>query len=132
MANERDRAMAGPAIRRHISLSVVLLALGVGLVFASFFPIGQLATDHLWTTDDSIAYDRISLEYHRAALEPTPRAGRTDEESAEYLANLKRQFTAMQEQLQRARRQPPLWSRYLMWAGALLAAAGVLSHLREG
>lgn len=42
---------------------------------------------------------------------------------------MKQQIDVMKEKLDHAKKQPKLWSRYLLWAGILLAAAGGFGHL---
>jgi len=110
-------------------MNAVLVALGAVLIIASWTPLGRDASQAIWTNEDSAAYSRLRQEYHHTAYQSPERAGISAAEQEARQKKLKIQTDAMRKKLQHARQQPQRWSRYLLWSGALLAAAGGLSYL---
>ena len=117
-----------PPQQPTFSLDVVLLGLGVLVIVASFFPIGNLAAQSLWTKENSAAYDKVTQQYKRSTYQSADRTGLSEEEWQAQRVRMKQQIDAMNVRLKRARNQPKLWSQYLLWAGALLVAGGAVWH----
>jgi len=107
---------------------LVLVALGAVLIAASFFPVGYLASEVLWTDADSAAYDRLTTQYKRSAYQTAARAGVTDDEWQAQRERMKQKLDAMNAKLEQARSQPKLWSRCFFLSGALLTASGTIWH----
>jgi len=110
-------------------LNALFVALGTVLIIASWTPIGRNAAQATWTNEDSAAYSRLRQQHHRTAYQSPERAGISTAEQEARQEKLKIQTEAMRKKLQYARQQPQRWSRYLLWAGALLAAIGGLRQL---
>ncbi len=112
----------------HSWLPIVSLIAGALLIAASFFPIGRFASQSLWTVENSAKYDRVTQEYKRSAYQNPARTGLSKKENEARRERMKQQIDVMKERLEYAKNQPELWSRYFLWAGILLAAAGGLGH----
>ena len=115
----------------RFSWPVASLLLGLLLIASSFLPLSDFAARSAWTTQDTIAYDRLSLEYHRSAYQSPARVGLTKEEFAARQQELKQRFDAMRGKLEYARQRPDAWRRYLLGGGAALSFAGALGYLRQ-
>jgi len=111
-----------------VPLPLVMLILGVLLIAASFLPLGKWAAKSQWTTEDSAAFDRVSVEYKRSAYQSPARAGLTESEWKAQRERMQRQLKALQQKLERAKSQPKRWSRYLLGIGSLLTAAGFYAN----
>ena len=117
-----------PAEKLSFSLPVVMLLLGLLMIAASFFPVGNWAAQSQWTRAQSEAYDRVSVEYKRSNYQSAARLGISEAERVAQREKMKQQLDALQTKLDRAKSQPQLWSRYLLGIGSLLTAAGFLAH----
>lgn len=107
------------------------MVLGVLLILASFFPIGDLVAKSQWTREDSATYDKIATQYKRSAYQPAARQGLSEAELAKQRKKMERRLQAMEQQLQRAREQPKRWSRYLLWGGVAVLAIGLAFNARQ-
>jgi len=108
---------------------VLLIALGIMLIVASWMPIGRVASRAMWTHEDSAAYSELRQQLHRSAYQDPARAGITETQMKAQQEKMKKQAETMHEKLEHARSQPDRWSQYLLWSGALLTGLGGLSHL---
>jgi len=121
--------MAVPSQNRkqpvRVVMSFVLVAVGILLVGFSVFQI-SFGSENLWTKEDSAAYDRVTLEYHRSAYQSADQAGRTEEEMKKYRENLRNQFEKMRRKLEEARSPRSLWTSYTFWTGAICCFVGIL------
>jgi len=116
----------------EIRLSLVctlLIVLGIGLIVASWTPLGRVASRAMWTHEDSAAYSKLRQQLHRSAYQDPARAGITEAQMKAQREKMERQAEVMHKKLENARLQPQRWSQYLLWSGALLTALGGLSHL---
>jgi len=123
-----DIETANSDARRSLA-SVLLIALGIGLIIASWTPIGRVASRAMWTHEDSAAYSKLRQQLHRGAYQSPTRAGISEAEMKIQQERMEIRAEAMREKLENARSQPRRWSQYLLWSGVLLAAFGGLSHL---
>jgi hypothetical protein len=103
--------------------------IGTLLIVGSLLPLGSIASQSQWTEQDSTVYDRISLEYKRAAFQDAGRLGLTEQEQAARVEKLKSAVDAMQQKLKRARQQGSVWSRRLWWLGIATTGIGIVLHL---
>ena len=101
-----------------------MLIVGIMLIGASFLPLGHWAARAQWSLEDTAAYDRISNAYKRSAYESPDRKGLSQAEWDAERERMREQMEALQQRLERAKRQPKRWSRYLLGIGSLLTAAG--------
>lgn len=108
-----------------------MIVLGLALISASFFPIGNLAANSQWTAEDSAALDRVSLEYKQANYESPARRGLTPAEHAAQMKKMEQKMRAQEARLERAKSQPKRWSRYLLGIGTLLTLAGFFANRSE-
>lgn len=114
---------------RHSFVCTLLIALGIALIIVSWTPIGRVASQAIWTNEDSAAYSKLHQQRHHAAYQSPARAGITEAEMKAQQERLKTRAEAMRKKLEYARQQPRRWSQYLLWSGALLAAVGGLGLL---
>jgi hypothetical protein len=106
-------------------------AIGALLIVGSLIPLGSTVTQSQWTEEDSKAFDRVSLEYKKAAFQSAGRMGLTEQERATRVEKLKTAVDAMQQKLKNARLQGDVWSRRLWWLGLATTTLGVGLHLVE-
>jgi outer membrane usher protein FimD/PapC len=111
-----------------LSGPLVLLGLGILLITSSFFPIGNLAAKSQWSKADSATYDKVTQEYKRSNYQSAARSGLSKEEKISQSERMKKQIDAMNVRLEHARNQPKYWSQSMLWAGAVLVAAGAMWH----
>jgi len=123
-----DPGTADSDARRSL-VAVLLIALGIALIIASWTPLGRVASRTLWTHKDSAAYSKLRQQLHRSAYQSPARAGVTEAQMKTQREKMERQAEAMHKKLEHARQQPQRWSQYLLWSGALLAALGGLGRL---
>lgn len=109
--------------------SLGALFFGVLLILVSLLPWGKAVKETLWTDVDSSKYDQASQEFHRLSYQSPERSGVTKQQLEVQIEKSRQQFEALKAKLQNATEQPLAWKRYCLWAGALLASAGVLGHL---
>jgi hypothetical protein len=104
---------------------------GIGTlsIVGSLLPLGSTAVQFQWTEQDSTAFDRISFEYKKAAMQDAGRLGLTEQEQAARVEKLKSAVDAMQQKLKRARQQGTVWSRRLWWLGLATMGIGIVLHL---
>jgi hypothetical protein len=105
------------------SFPMVLIALGVLLIAASFLPLASLVQNS-WTRADSQAFGRISQEMHHPS-----QGNLNDEQLTAHRHELQREFDALQAKLERAQQEPERCRRILLWTGACLTATGAMVHL---
>jgi hypothetical protein len=103
--------------------------IGALLILGSLVPLGSIASQSHWTAEDSTAYDRISLEYKRAAFQDAGRLGLTEQEQAARVEKLKSVVDAMQQKLKNANQQGDVWSRRMWWLGLATTVLGIGLHL---
>lgn len=120
MADDRGK----PPVQFNLSLPIALMSVGILLIGASFLPIGKLAAQSQWTTEDSAAYDRVSKEYKSTTYDSHVKHGVSAEEWQEQRENMKQQMRAYEGKLERAKSQPQRWRSYLLGIGVLMTAAG--------
>lgn len=108
---------------------ILLIAFGVVLIIASWMPLGRVASQAMWTSEDSAAYSKIRQQSHRTAYQSPTRTGNTKAQRKAQQERLKDQAEAMRKKLERARQQPQLWSQYLLWSGTLFTVCGFLGHI---
>jgi len=114
---------------RRSSLSLLLMVIGIGLIVASWTPIGRVASRAMWTHEDSAVYSKLRQQLHGSAYQSPARAGITEAEMKAQQEKMKTHAEAMRKKLENARSQPRRWSQGLLWSGALLTALGVFGHL---
>lgn len=124
MAPDTDR----PSTSISHLLPMAMLVVGVLLIGASFFPIGQSIARSQWSLEDSAAYDRISTTYKDSAYEIPSRRGLTQTEWQAERARMRQQMEALEQKLEQAKSQPQRWSRYLLGFGVVLVLAGFYAH----
>ena len=117
-----------PIPRPYVSPSLMLMVLGMVLIAASFFPAGDFVNQSSWTREDSAAYDQVTQEYKRSTYQSAARSGLSPQQWEAQRERMKRQLAAMNARLESARQRPQLWSRALLWTGALLTVLGALWH----
>ncbi|NOY40405.1 MAG: hypothetical protein GXP26_01025 [Planctomycetes bacterium] len=114
---------------RRSLVCILLIAFGIVLILASWTPLGRVASQAMWTSEDSAAYSKIRQQSHYTAYQSPARAGITEAQRKAQQERLKTQAEAMRKKLERARQQPQRWSQYLLWSGALFTACGFLGHI---
>ena len=114
---------------RRSLMCALLISLGIALIIASWTPIGRVASRAMWSNDDAAVYSKLRQELHRLAYQLPARAGISEAQIKTQQEKMEIQAEAMRKKLENARQQPRLWSKYLLWSGALLTAVGGLSHL---
>jgi hypothetical protein len=119
--------MAETPARASRRVSAVFLLLGIALIILSWTPIGRLATEANWTSEDSVRYSRLVEENHRAIYESPGRTGFTEAELADMRQRIQQDLAAKIRKLDYAKSRPEAWSRILFWLGAALAGLGVLA-----
>jgi hypothetical protein len=112
------------------NVNLILLAIGVILIAASFLPLASLSRRQ-WTIEDSRQFSRVTRELHDATLEARGSTSRSFEEAASYETNLQKEFERLNSKLEYAQQEPQRWSRILLWSGAALAGMGVVMHLAQ-
>ena len=110
------------------SVPVVLVGLGVLLVGLSFSSLGDRIAASQWTPEDAKAYERVSQELKISAYRTPDRVALSEKEWLAQRERMNRQLKAMQHKLNRVKRLPKQWNRYLLWSGVLLAVVGGLWH----
>lgn len=123
--------VAKPAHRAARRLSPALLLLGTLLIILSWTPVGRLASEASWGSEDAAAYTRLVAENHRLGYENADSSRLTQEELDAQRRAVDAQLDAMIEKLEYAKSRPQAWSRGLFWTGAGLAALGTLIHLHH-
>jgi len=113
---------------RRSLMCVLLIAVGIGLIVASWTPIGRVASRAMWTHEDSAIYSKLRQQLHRATYQSPARAGITEAELKSQQEKMKLHAEAMRRKLDRARQQPRRSSRYLLGVGSLLTAAGFYAN----
>jgi hypothetical protein len=110
-------------------LCVLLIALGIGLIIASWTPIGHIASRAMWTNEDAAAYSKLRQQLHGNAYKSPARAGLSETEMNARQERMEAYAATMRLKLERARQQPRRWSQGLLWSGVLLTAIGGIWHL---
>ena len=121
-----EPALRSPDLARS---ATICCALGALLILASLLPLGKIVAHSQWTEEDSTAYDRISLEYKKAAYQDHRELGLSEEEQAVRIEKLKSAVDAMTDKLRNARMQGDVWPRRLRWIGLATTALGIVLHL---
>jgi hypothetical protein len=115
----------------RFSLPVAMLVVGVLLISASFVPLGSWAARSQWSLEDTAAYDRVSKAYKESAYESPVRSGLSQAEWKAQRDRMRQQMDSLNQKLDRAKRQPQRWSRYLLGIGSLLTAAGFYANSKQ-
>ena len=112
----------------HRYVPIGLLAIGILLILTSWTSLGKVATDAAWTPEDAEVYGRLVQENHSLSYQSAERSGLTEEQLTANRDKIESRLKAMIDKLEYAKSRPAVWSRYLFWAGAALAALGALAH----
>ena len=98
------------------------------MVVISWTSVGKLVTEAVWTPEDAEIYSRLVEENHRLSYRSAERSGLSEEEFAANRNRVESNLESMIEKIDYAKSQPAVWSRYLFWAGTVLAILGAATH----
>jgi len=109
-------------------IGLFLIVLGIALIVASWTPVGRVASQAMWSNEDSASYSKLRQQLHSSAYQSSARAGLTETEMKAQRERLEIQAGAMHKKLERAKSMPQRWSRYLLVVGCLLTVTGFYAN----